>query len=245
MFTGIYKIADICIEINSIYEEVHLLCNEYVCDDQPQVIITTNTEDVEFEKEKSNKDAELEGRVPYKYSDSYLETLAVYRKIAVALLDYDILLFHGSVVAVEDEAFLFTARSGVGKTTHSRLWLENIPGAYIVNGDKPLLKIIDNEVVAYGTPWQGKESYGANCKVKLSSICLIERSENNSIEEIDSKSMLPHLMQQAYRPQYAEYMLKTMNLLDMLIKSVKFYCLHCNMDSEAALLSFKVMQKKQ
>ncbi len=244
MFTGIYKIADINIEINSLYEEVHLLCQEYVSNDQPLVNVTTTIEDIEFERIKSVKDAELEGREPYEFSNSYLETLAVYRKIAIALLDYDILLFHGSVVAVNDEAFLFTARSGVGKTTHSRLWLENISGAFIVNGDKPLLKITNNEVVAYGTPWQGKECYGTNCKVKLSSICLIERSDNNTIEEVDSKQMLPHLIQQSYRPGDANSMLQTMNLLDMLLKSVKLFCLHCNMDSEAAILAFKVMQKK-
>ena len=59
-----------------------------------------------------------------KYSDIYLETMAVYRKIEDKLLDYDTILFHGSAVAVDGVGYLFTAKSGTGKSTHTRLWRE-------------------------------------------------------------------------------------------------------------------------
>ena len=31
-------------------------------------------------------------------------------------------------------------KGGVGKTTHTKLWLDNIPGSFVVNGDKPLIR---------------------------------------------------------------------------------------------------------
>lgn len=75
------------------------------------------------------------------YSLSYLETLAVYRKIVTRLVFSDILLIHGSAIAVDGKAYLFTAPSGTGKSTHTRMWREYFKDrAVMVNDDKPLNK---------------------------------------------------------------------------------------------------------
>lgn len=75
------------------------------------------------------------------YSLSYLETLAVYRKIVTRLVFSDILLIHGSAIAVDGKAYLFTAPSGTGKSTHTRMCREYFKDrAVMVNDDKPLNK---------------------------------------------------------------------------------------------------------
>lgn len=63
---------------------------------------------------------------------------------------------HGTVVDHNGQAYMFTAPSGTGKTTHAKLWLDNLPDAFIVNGDKPFIIAGDEQPKACGTPWAGK-----------------------------------------------------------------------------------------
>lgn len=135
--------------------------------------------DISFEKEKSAHEDEIEGIPVRQFSDKYLETLAVYRKIARKLLEFDTLLFHGSVVAVDGTGYLFTAKSGTGKSTHTRLWRQLFGSrAVMANDDKPLLKITDNGVIAYGTPWNGKHRLGSNISIPLRAICILGRGRD-------------------------------------------------------------------
>ena len=134
-----YKIADKVVEVTSIYDEVHAYCSDYQTDDQADYSVTTTQADIDYEREKSAREDEINGIPTRQFSDSYLEELAVYRKIAEKMLDYDTILFHGSVVAVGGVGYLFTAKSGTGKSTHTRLWREYFGDrAVMVNDDKPL-----------------------------------------------------------------------------------------------------------
>lgn len=238
-------LADQAIGIRSLYDEVFRLCRDYLSN-QPEVSfrIETRPEDIAFEREKSLREAALEGKPALLYPDSYLETLAVYRKIALGMLPYDTWLMHGSAVAVDQEAFLFTAPSGTGKTTHTRLWLEQIPGAFVVNGDKPLLRIRDGFCETCGTPWSGKENMNRNVILPLRSICFLNRSTKNRIEEISFREAAPFLLQQSYRSADPLVMQKTMQLVKALGDCVRFYFLFCNMEPEAALVSWNSMRNK-
>ena len=238
------KLAGLLIEINSIHDEIYKMCKDYLAEGEPaDFTVTTSETDIAFEREKSIREAILEHLKPTIYPDPYLETLAVYRKIAVEMLKHDTFLMHGSVVAVSGEAFLFTAPSGTGKTTHTRLWLENIPGAYVVNGDKPLVRVRDGFTEACGTPWAGKEAMNTNVIVPLKAICLLTRGEKNTIREMSFLEAYPHLFQQIYRPTEAETVKKTMELIRRLGESVRIYLLACNMEPEAALVAAEAMMR--
>jgi hypothetical protein len=226
------------------YDEVFLLCQDYLSEGQEVSFRTETTpEDIRFEQEKALREAALEGNAAVLYPDSYLETLAVYRKIAVRMPEYDTWLMHGSAVAVGEEAFLFTAASGTGKTTHTRLWLEQIPGAYVVNGDKPLLRLRDGFCEVCGTPWSGKENMNRNVIVPLRAICFLNRGAETQIEEISFRDAAPLLLQQSYRPRDSLIMQKTMTMIRALGDCTRFYCLFCNMEPEAALVSWNGMRK--
>ena len=243
MMTRKYKIADKVVEVTSIYAEVHEYCADYLTDEPADYSVTTTQADIDFEREKSAREDEIEGIPIQHFSDSYLEELAVYRKIAEKILDYDTVLFHGSVVAVDGVGYLFTAKSGTGKSTHTRLWREYFGDrAVMVNDDKPLLKITDSGVIAYGTPYNGKHRLGTNTSVPLKAICILTRSADNHIEAITREQAYTILLQQVYRPADMLKMTKTLELVDRLADSVKLYKLDCNMDISAAKIAYEGMQ---
>ena len=243
MITRKYKIADKVVEVNSIYDEVHEYCSDYQTDEPADYSVTTTQADIDFECEKSAREDEIEGIPTRHFSDSYLEELAVYRKIAEQMISYDTILFHGSVVAVDGVGYLFTAKSGTGKSTHTRLWREYFgERAVMVNDDKPLLKITDSGVIAYGTPYNGKHRLGTNTSVPLKAICILTRSADNHIEPITREQAYTMLLQQVYRPADMLKMAKTLELVDRLAESVKLYRLGCNMDISAAQVAFEGMQ---
>ena len=243
MTSFVLSLAGFPICVNALYDSTERFCRDYLTSEPPVFTVTIRQQDIDYEREKAAQQDALECRPEHRYRDAYLETLAVYRKIAETLLDSDVLLFHGSVVAVGNRAFLFTARSGVGKTTHTRLWLKNIPDSYVVNGDKPLLKVTENGVIACGTPWRGKEGYGVNVQVPLQAIVLLERSLTNQIAPVDFAQALPTLMQQSYRPEQTEGMLKALKLAGRLGEQVALYRLGCNMEDEAACVAWNALGK--
>lgn len=240
---GIYKIADKIIEICSLYDEVHRLCSDYRHSGSVDFSVKIFQKDIDFEREKSADENKKSERPIYNFTDSYLETLAVYRKIAEQMIEFNTILFHGSAVSVDGRAYLFTAKSGVGKSTHTRLWREFLgENAVMVNDDKPLLKITENKVLVYGTPWNGKHQLGSNISVPLKAICVLERAKINHIEKITKSAAFPMLLQQSYRSEDTEKMRKILKIINKISDSVSLYKAWCNMEQEAAEITYNAMK---
>ena len=243
MFVNRYMMAEKVIEVRSMYEKVQEYCKGYECGGEPDLIVETVQADIELECDREIKCAEREGREPHNSSDAYREELAVYRKIAEWMPVNDTVLFHGSVIAVDGQGFLFTAKSGTGKSTHTRLWRELLgERAVMVNDDKPLLKITEDSVIAYGTPYNGKHRLGCDMSVRLKGLCILERSADNHIERIDKAQAYSMLLQQVYRPFDGAMMAKTLSLVDKLAKNTELYRLGCNMDISAAQVAYNGMK---
>lgn len=239
-----YRLAGHTIKIESLYSQVHTLCAAYRVEDDAEYCITTAPADIAYERKRSVRADELEGVAVREYANPYLETLAVYRKLAQLLVQDDILLMHGAVVAVDGQAYLFTAKSGTGKTTHTRLWMQQFGDrAVMVNGDKPLLHVTNTGVTVYGTPWDGKEHLSRNIACPLKAVCILTRSETNHIERISPKEALTMLCQQSYRPAQSAALRKTLALVDLLSSNVPLYKLGCNMEPEAALVAYHGMNQ--
>ena len=241
MFT--IKLAGQNIGIDAINGYVREYCRDYLTEDKADFDIAISPSDIEYERERSAAEDKKEGIPTRQYSDSYLETLAVYRKIADKMLDYDTILFHGSAVAVDGAAYLFTAKSGTGKSTHTRLWREYFgERAVMINDDKPLISLSKSGIMVYGTPWDGKHRLSTNIGVPLRALCILERAEDNRIVPITKKDAYNMLMQQVYRPTSAAGMMKTLALIDRLAAGVKLYRLGCNMDISAAITAYNGMK---
>lgn len=239
MTTFTISIAGWKIQIKANFETTRDFCRGYLVDGKEDFSVEISEGDISFERKKSEREAAFEGIPAGNYSDRYLETLAVYRKICTELLMKDSLLFHGSVVAVDGEGYLFCAKSGTGKSTHTALWRRAFGSrAEMINDDKPLLKFTENEVLACGTPWNGKHRLGCNKMVPLKAICILERDKENHIEKIRGQEALPMLMQQSFRTGSPEGTLKLMDYLEQIIDKTNLYRLGCNMDPEAALVAY-------
>lgn len=241
--THTYRIAERCIQIRSVYSYVHEYCADYRVDADAEWSVVTTREDIAFEREKSRREDIAEGRPVRDYSDAYLETLAVYRKIAERMPLYQTFLFHGSVVAVDGEGYLFTAKSGVGKSTHTKYWMELFGNrAVMINDDKPLIRVAEGVATVYGTPYNGKHRRGSNLSVPLKAVCMLERAERNRIEPISKAAAFPQMVRQIYRPSEPEALSLTLMLLDRMTECVGLYRLECNMSTEAAKIAYRAMK---
>ena len=231
---SVYSFADINIGIESVFPYVHEYCSDYVTGMPADFSVKTDMTDILFERSRAENQSA---------SDPYLETLAVYRKIAEKLPEYDAFLFHGSAVAAEGAAYIFTAKSGTGKSTHTALWCEMLGDkAQVINDDKPIIRLrSDGTAYVYGTPWNGKHRLSVNSSAPVRAICIIDRSPENSIYHISREQALPVLIQQMYRPSDPSALKKSLELIANM--NVEFYHLFCNMETDAAELSFNTMRK--
>lgn len=227
----IVKLADICIEINSVYPELKNFLKDYlVSDTTPDFSITINEDEILAEREATSDK---------QFSSTYLETLATLRKLAEILPSYNRILMHGASISYHGQAYLFTAPSGTGKSTHIRLWKKYLgDDVKIVNGDKPFISL-DGEPSIYGSPWAGKENWHRNCCMPLKGICFVQRGTENSIRNIEPFECLSLLFKQVYLPSSAKAAGLTLELVDALTKKVPLYLLTCDMSEEAVQCSFE------
>ncbi len=243
----ILRLAELNIEYQPLYPSFRDFVGAYIREaPAADISVVCTQEDIVREQEKADAEARTEGRPPRVWPPEYLETLAVYRKIAERAPFYDTVLFHGSVIAVDGQAYLFTAKSGTGKSTHTRLWRELFGGrAVMINDDKPLLRL-DREgtVYAYGTPWDGKHHLSTCTGAPLKALCILTRDTYNHIEAIEAAQGYELLLQQIYRPADGAALMKTLTLLDRILETVPLYKLGCNMEAEAAVTAYEGMQKR-
>lgn len=171
------------------------------------------------------------------------ESLCIYRAIAEQLPQFDRFVFHGAAIEYGGNAYLFTAPSGTGKTTHINLWKQYLGEKVdIINGDKPIISVGDSSIV-YGTPWAGKEGYQRNTSAPLKSICIIKQGRVNRIARLNTSDAVGHLMRQVYLPQDPTALSKTLTLLGMIIENTPVYILECDISEQAFKTSFNEMTK--
>ena len=187
----------------------------------------------------SEQDLLRENRDNGNWSKEYLESLAFYRKICEYLLDRDILLFHCSAIEMDGKAYLFTAPSGTGKSTHVRLWREYFGDKVtVINDDKPLLSVKDEEIRVYGTPYGGKHGLQTNISAPVAAIVILQQSSGNQAEKLRGKDAYPILLNQTYRRNDPAGIIRTMDLVSRLAE-LPIYLLRCNISTEAVQMIYE------
>ena len=239
---NVYKIAGITVLIESIYERIHRMSVDYLTSGIPEYFIKTTEEDIEKERNLSAQEDIERGREVRAFPPDYLETLAVYRLFVEKVTGKDVILFHSTAIEANGKAYLFTAPSGTGKSTHAALW-RRVYGEWvrIINDDKPLIRFEGGKATVYGTPWNGKHRLGANISAPVSGICFLNRGTENRIQRISGGEALPGLLGQTYRPEDPESMAAVLKLLVKLCSDVPMWRLWCNMEDSAAKLSYETM----
>ena len=226
------KIANITVQVIHNFDYLSVLCKDYISQETPEITIEVSLEDME---------AERVGPVLLS-KDGYLESLAFFRKFSEILTKRGIILFHSCVVEVNDKAYMFTAPSGTGKSTHASLWLELLGDkAKIINGDKPFVGFEGDIPMMYSTPYMGKEGWGYNGTAPIAGICFIYRSENNTISKITPSNAFAKAYAQTLIPKDTMAATVAMGVLAKLLETVPLYSLGCNISLEAAKLSYTTM----
>ena len=244
MLEFVVNVADNIVAVQAMFPDTMEHCAGYLCKEKPEFSICISQNDISIERHKYVQERMLEGLPEKDVVDEQLEMTAVQRKLAEVLFERNVLVFHGSVVAVDGQAYLFTAKSGTGKSTHTRFWRETFGDrAVMVNDDKPFLRLTEDGVLAYGSPWNGKHKLGNNICVPLKAICILERGEENQIQAISGQEASMMLFQQSNRPMDPRKMPIYMDLIDQLSKKTEFYRMQCNLDPNAAQVAFDAMSK--
>lgn len=244
MVDFVIKIAGKVVAVHARFASSRDYCKAYRTALPPDFTVTITQEDLVRERERAARTDMAEGNPVRHITDAQLELTAIQRKIAQQLFQFDTVLFHGSVVAVDGFAYLFTAKSGTGKSTHTRLWRQLLgQRAVMINDDKPFLRVTEDAVLACGSPWNGKHRLGSNTEVPLKAICILERGERNCIERITPQEALLMLLQQSNRPAGAQLMEKYLEMIDSIARRVVLYKLRCNMEPEAAAIAYEAMSK--
>lgn len=179
-------------------------------------------------------------RNPHMRDPDMGEHLATGVLFARKVLDFDGCYIHSSAVILDGKAYLFSAPSGTGKSTHTEKWCR-LFGARYLNDDKPVLRLIDGTWMAYGTPWSGKYDLSSNEGVPLGGITYLRRGEENTIRPMSAAEAVPRIMSQSPYHLTQEQMVKKLTLLDKLLAQVPVYELFCRNEDAAAYLSYRVL----
>lgn len=224
-------LAELNIAIENKYDYIKAMCCDYITEDKADFCVSASDDEIQAEGKGAD------------FNKGYLESLAIYRKIAEKVIEYNGFLLHGVVVEVNKCGVAFLARSGVGKSTHARLWKELLKdNMTIINGDKPLVRIIDGKIFAYGTAWAGKEKLHTNTKTELRKICFIERSPKNECIHMKKDMIVERLIKQIYIPKDKSLLYSTLEYIGILIEKCDFYLIKCNTDISSAKTAYEGLE---
>lgn len=229
----VYKIADLKVGYEPKYDMLKNRSSKYICNEPAEFCIgvTEKCLDEQLELYKG-------------VTQESLEYLYVGTAFNLKLLEYNGMFLHSSTVVVDGQAYSFSAPCGTGKSTHTKLWLKYLGDkAYIINDDKAAYRKIDEKYYVYGTPFSGKNDINVDTRAELKGICFVEQAQENSIERISPDDAVPLIISQTVRPSSPQRMIMMCDFIDELIASVPVYKLKCNMDVEAAKLSYETMSK--
>jgi len=236
------EIAGLVAQVQPMFGSTREYCRRYLSDRAPDCFVTVTGEDLTYQQALAEQEAIEEGIRVRKFPEPFLERATLQRKIAQELLSRDTLLLHGSTVAVDGAAYLFTAPCGTGKSTHTRFWRGTFGNrAVMVNDDKTFLQITDSGVFAYGSPWSGKHGLDTNICIPLAGICFLSRGAEDVIQRGKPEDCLGELLHQSFLPEEPQGRAKAMALGKTLSQRVPLWEMQCTKDPAAALVSYEAM----
>jgi hypothetical protein len=230
------KVADLIVEVEPKYEILKTRSVPYIYTgtSEPDIVIKIS-EQFYADRQKENPHLSL-AECEYIYTGKYFYT---------EIVKFNGVMLHASAVQYENYAYLFSANSGTGKSTHTHLWLEKFPTAEILNDDKPAIRIIDGKSYAYGTPWSGKYDESINTATEIAGITFLSRGVNNEIKRTTGEDVMVDFMNQTVRPIKKDYMVYFMDVLDQILTNIPVFRMKCNISLDAVDTSYNAMKRSK
>ncbi len=230
-----YRIADLVIEMDC-KGRTAKQAEPYLTDDSlaPDFSISVSQKEIEAARVHN----------PHLSDDEWeyiLSATAFYRE----LIHFNGFMLHASAILYQARAFLFSAPSGTGKSTHTSLWQKHFgqERVRILNDDKPAIRRIGDTIYAFGTPWSGKHDISIPIGVPVAGICFLERAEENKIEKLTSRESLQNLFSQTLRRLPDDDLDLLSEELSLLLCQVPIYRLDCNISEDAVRLAESTMNR--
>ncbi|MBQ7850788.1 MAG: hypothetical protein IJ343_13770 [Clostridia bacterium] len=170
---------------------------------------------------------------------------ALYQLARFRALYVDMLVLHASAIVYHDEVIMFSGTKGAGKSTQARLWLENTD-AWVLNYDKPVVKLDGEKVLVSGSPWGGKEDLAINEVRPAKALFFVHQARENRVIRLSSA--------QAYAQAHLNYFVYPLNedienrysdAIIQLVKKIPIYDLYCTDTAEAVDAVRKILYPEE
>lgn len=233
----LFSVAGLNVRVNNLYPETEEKCAAYKIapDSAYDLSIGMTPEQIRAAQEFMKKTCREE------LSPGKAEAEFIHMDLYRQLFEFDAFRMHGVAIEKGGNAYIFTAPSGYGKTTHASLWEKAFDDARIINGDNPIMRLRDGVFYAYGSPFCGKEGYNVNTCAPLKGICYLQRSKENRIERMEPTMAFGQLMHE-YEAYAHRQMEQAIKICSQLVEQVSVYRLFCNREMEAARIAFEGMR---
>ena len=164
---------------------------------------------------------------------------------AFTTVSMGVLEMHASVTVKDNRGYLFLGHSGTGKSTHSRLWQEAYPDAWLLNDDNPVLRVLpDGEVRVYGSPWSGKTPCYKQASVPVQGLVQLHQAPENTIRLLRLPQAYAYLLASCSGLKIIPEMMDALYAtIARLIQTVPTYELHCLPNTDAARLCHDMLNK--
>ena len=224
---ALYNIADLCVQMDVFGRTAQQAEPYKIQQGIPDLTVTCDPQKI------------MEHNPTLKSLDEaqYLASGAVFAR---QLLQFEGFQLHASSVILNGYAYLFSAPSGTGKSTHTEKWVRLFDAQYL-NDDKPALRVMDGNWMAYGTPWSGKNDLSSPEGVPVGGIAYLKHGDQNEIRRMTPAEALPVIMSQSLWRLGSEKMDRQLALVDRLLACVPVWELTCRNEDAAAILSRDVM----
>ena len=237
------EIAKVPFVVRCRYMDAEAFFKDYRTDRQPQFVIEPTDGDLSEMQATFDQKLKREGKPAKQYDNAILEEYAILIQLSKEMVFRNVLMLHGSALCMDGEAYIFTARSGTGKSTHARFWRETFGDrVWMINDDQPMLRIEDDKVMVYGTPWDGKHHLSRNASAPLKAIAWLRQDTENQIRLMEREEAFPVLLDGAFGIHDPGVMSRVTALEARLLNTVPFYELRCNLSKEAALTAWEGMR---
>lgn len=164
---------------------------------------------------------------------------------AQAILYHNAISIHASAVHNNGRAYLFMGKSGTGKSTHSALWMEHIPGTELLNDDNPTIRIWEGKAYAYGTPWSGKTPCYKNQAFPIEGMARLRQAPENRFDKLEGIDAFIALYPGCSVITHNEHLRNRLyDTLTLLAEKVTVGTMDCRPDREAALTCHDALTNK-
>ena len=225
----IYEIANLKVEMNPKYERLMRQSESYRSSGEPVMVVKPNPYD----------EARVVMKRPSEEEREYMCSSAAFCR---EIIEHGRFFLHASAVVHDGEAYLFSAPSGTGKSTHTALWRTLYPDSYILNDDKPVIQPEKKKITVWGTPFAGKTDLQVNRGIPLKGICFLRQGTENQIRRVTEDEALALMLNNTWRPGNREEMNLLLDMVEQVVTKINVYEMSCTRESEAAELSYKVMK---